>query len=313
VTLPLLLLWSAVRFGRLGASGSLLLVGVVSTLGASRGLGPFANQSPSESALAVQLSILGTGLPLLVLAVVLNEQKRLMADVWSSKMRLTGLTRELIAAREEEATRIASELHDDVGQRLALVQIRLGRLRAACAETGPEHVSDIVQLQEQASSIARSLREITHQLHPATLEHAGLSAALQLKCEEVRQATNLDVRLVNHCDTSGITRDVALCLYRVAQEAFSNVVRHSGAHSVELSLSREGPELLLQVTDDGRGFAPCTADRTGGLGLHSAAERVASVGGTLTVDTAPGAGTKLRAAVRLGKGDDASGARHSRG
>jgi signal transduction histidine kinase len=248
-----------------------------------------------------------------VLAVVLNDQKRLTADLWSSQIRLTGLTRELIVAREEEATRIASELHDDVGQRLALVQIRLGRLRAACAETGPERVSDIMQLQEQASSIARSLREITHQLHPATLEHAGLSAALQLKCDEVRQATSLNVRLVNHCDTSGISREVALCLYRVAQEAFSNVIRHSGANNVELSLSREGPELRLQVTDDGRGFVPFAPDRVGGLGLHSAAERLGSVGGTLTVDSAPGAGTTLRAAVRLGKGDDASGARYSRG
>jgi signal transduction histidine kinase len=313
MTLPPLLLWAAVRFGALGASASLLLVSVVSTLSANRGLGPFTNQSPGDSTLSLQLFILGTALPLLGLAVVLKEHEHLMAALRSTQVRLTGFARELIAAREEEATRIASELHDDVGQRMALVQIGLSRLRQTCAEAGPERVPDILHLQEQASAIARSLREISHQLHPAVLEHVGLTSALQLKCDEVSQATELDIRFVNHGDTSTIPRDVALCLYRVAQEAISNVVRHSGAHRVDLSLGREGSELLLEVTDDGRGFAPSAPDGATGLGLHSAAERLGSVGGTLAVDSTPGAGTILRAAVPLGKGDHASTAAHPRG
>ena len=88
-------------------------------------------------------------------------------------------------------------------------------------------------------------------------------------------------------------------MYRVAQEALNNVVRHSGAHRVELSLHCRGEELLLEVADDGRGFAPASPDRRSGLGLRSAAERVHAVGGLFSVDSAPGAGTRIRVAVPL--------------
>jgi signal transduction histidine kinase len=300
MTFTPLLLWAAVRFGTLGASASLLLVTLVSTRTASRGLGPFTSASPGEHTLSVQLFILGTGLPLQGLAVVLREQKRTRAALQSSHLRLRGLNQRLIAAREEEASRIARELHDDVGQQLALVAIGLSRLQARAVAPGDAAV--IARLKEQTSSIARSLRQISHQLHPAVLEHVGLVAALELKCEEVREATGVNVRMVNGGDTSAIPRDVALCLFRVAQEALSNVVRHSGARRVDLSLRREGAELLLDVADDGRGFTVGAPDQGTGLGLRSAAERVRAVGGALTVGSEPGAGTRFRATVPLGVG-----------
>jgi signal transduction histidine kinase len=153
-----------------------------------------------------------------------------------------------------------------------------------------------VQLQRLTSAIAATLRQISHRLHPAALEHAGLTSALLLKCEEVRDATGLDVRLVNHGDTSDIPADVALCLFRVAQEALSNVVRHSTARVVDLSLRREGAGLLLQVTD---GLPAGALERGTGLGLRSAAERVSSVDGTLTVESLPGSGTTVRVTVPL--------------
>jgi two-component system sensor histidine kinase NreB len=104
----------------------------------------------------------------------------------------------------------------------------------------------------------------------------------------------------------------------VAQEGLNNVTRHSGAHAVALSLHHEATKLLLQVTDDGRGFVPGAPDHAIGLGLHSAAERVRSVGGTLTVDSAPGAGTTLRVVVPVvvipvREANDASAAHHPRG
>jgi signal transduction histidine kinase len=297
MTLPLLLIWSAVRFGILGASTSLLLVSVISTYSTSRGLGPFTNESPGNNTLSLQLFILGIGLPLQGLAILLAEHKRTRADLRVSYARLRGLNQELIAAREEEARRIARELHDDVGQRLAIVSIMLSRLRRTAL--GAAGQAEIAQLQEQTSSIGRSLRQISHQLHPAELEHVGLSHSIQLKCEAVREATGLDVRMLNGGDTASIPPEVALCLYRVTQEALTNVVRHSGAHRVDLLLRCQGEELLLQVADDGRGFAPAAPERRTGLGLRSAAERVHAVGGLLSVDSAPGAGTILRVVVPL--------------
>jgi len=296
--LPPLLLWSALRFGTLGASAALFLVSVSSTYSTSRGHGPFINESPGDNTLSLQLFILGTGVPLLGLAVVLSEQRRTRAALEATHTRLRELNRELITAREEEGSRIARELHDDVGQRLALVMIGLSRLRRGHPEAG--------RLQEQTSAIAHSLRQISHQLHPAALVHVGLAAALKLKCEEVRQATGLVVRLVPEGDTSALPPEVALCLYRVAQEALTNVVRHAEARRVDLALRHPGAGPVLEVTDDGRGLGATAADGAGpGLGLRSASERVAAVGGTLTVADAPGGGTTVRVTIPLGETRDA--------
>jgi two-component system sensor histidine kinase UhpB len=299
MSLPLLLLWSGLRFGVLGASASLLLVAVISTYTTSRGLGPFTNESAGDNTLSLQLFILGTGLPLQGLAILLAEQTRTRADLRESYGRLRGLNQALIAAREDEASRIARELHDDVGQRLAIVSIMLGRLRRSA--TGAAAQTEFAQLQEQASSIGRSLRQISHRLHPAELEHVGLSHSIQLKCEEIRDATGLDVRLRNGDDTGSVPPDVALCVYRVAQEALNNVVRHSRARRVDLSLHCRTEELLLEVADDGQGFAFIPPSRRSGLGLRSAAERVRAVGGYLSVNSSPGAGTTVRVTVPLGR------------
>jgi signal transduction histidine kinase len=300
MTLPPLLLWAAMRFGALGASSALLLVAVVSTASTLRGMGPFARHSPGDNTLSLQLFVLGIGVPLLGLAVVLSEERRAREALQSSHARLQELNRRLIAARDEEASRISRELHDDVGQRLALLSIGLGRLRQSNAAAAQAH--DLEKLTEQTGALARSLRQISHELHPAALEHAGLASALELKCEEVRGATGLDVRVqTSEADTADLPRDVALCLYRVAQEALNNVIRHAGAHRVDLTLRREGGLLKLEVSDDGRGIAPERRGERAGLGLRSATERVHACGGELIVESAPGAGTALRVTVPLGR------------
>jgi len=290
-TMPPLLLWAVVRFGPLGGSAALVLVSVLGTAMTGQGQGPFASESPADNTLSLQLFILGSGVPLMALAVVLSEQRRTREELRSSNAQLLDLNRQLVAARDEEGARIARELHDDVGQRLALVSIGLSRLRKALGRPLPE----IRQLQDQTGSLARSLRQISHQLHPAALEHVGLAASLELKCEEVREATDLVVRLASVGDTAAVPKDVALCVYRVAQEALSNVIRHSGAHSVDLVLRLEAGDLVLQVTDDGHGLQ----NPGQGLGLRSAAERVRAVGGVLRVESPAGQGTTVSVAVPL--------------
>jgi two-component system sensor histidine kinase UhpB len=127
----------------------------------------------------------------------------------------------------------------------------------------------------------------------------GLAASLELKCEEIRRATDLDVRLANGGETVSVPQDVALCVYRVAQEALNNVVRHSGAHRVDLSLRQLNGDLVLQVTDDGQGLRTPVPGQRPGLGLRYAAERVRAVGGVLTVESPPGQGTTLSLSVPL--------------
>ena len=297
ITFPPLLVWAALRFQAVGAAGSLLLVTLISTWSTVRGHGPFTDSSSAANTLSLQLFILGTGLPLLTLAVVLGEQRRALAMVESTQVRLQGLNRTLITAREEEATRIARELHDDVGQRLAVVAIGLSRLRPVVTETAPGTVGQITRLQEQIGSVARSLRGLSHQLHPGALEHVGLAAALEMKCDEVRQVTGLAVQM-RAGDLPLIPQDIALCLYRVAQEALTNVVRHSGARRVEILLAAEQSLLLLEIRDDGRGFNSASPNGRG-LGLHSLTERVRLLDGRLTVDSRPGRGTVIKASIPL--------------
>ena len=196
--------------------------------------------------------------------------------------------------------RIARELHDDVGQRLALVSIGLSHLRRVVQpeEVGP--LGEISRLQEQTSSIARSLRQLSHGLHPTTLEHAGIATALQMACDELGRVTGMDVSLTVEGDTDGLPQDVALCLFRVAQEGLNNAMRHSGSQSIRLHLRRDEAGIMLTIADEGRGFN-LRDRRQQGLGLHSAAQRVTLVGGALTIDSAPAFGTRLRAQIPLGE------------
>jgi signal transduction histidine kinase len=133
VVIPPLLFWAALRFGPLGAAGTVLLVTIISTFGTSQGFGPFNFETAAENTLALQLFMLGTALPLIGMAVILAEQRRTVGVLRQTHTRLRDLNRDLLAARETEAGRIARELHDDIGQRLALVSIGLSHLRKGIA------------------------------------------------------------------------------------------------------------------------------------------------------------------------------------
>ena len=305
VVIPPLLFWAALRFGPLGAAGSVLLVTLISTFGTSQGLGPFNFESPAENTLSLQLFMLGTALPLVGLAVILAEQRRTASVLRETHNRLRDLNREMLAARETEAGRIARELHDDIGQRLALVSIGLSHLRKTVGPTETGTKEEISKLQEQTSSISKSIRELSHELHPTALQHTGLAVALQMACEEVSRVTGLDVQLVADGDTADLPAEVALGLFRVAQEGLNNAVRHAGGRSIHVSLRRASHNVMLTIADDGRGFSPSSAPSRSGLGLHSMIQRISLVGGTVTVDSAPGTGTRIRAQVPLHGGSSA--------
>jgi two-component system sensor histidine kinase UhpB len=299
IVIPPLLFWAALRFGALGAAGSLLLVTVISTFGTARGLGPFNFESAADNTLSLQLFMLGTALPLFGLAVILGEQQRTVGVLRETHTRLRDLNRDLLNARESEAGRIARELHDDIGQRLALVSIGLSHLRKLAGPTADGSLGEISKLQEQASAISRSVRELSHELHPTALQHTGLTVALQMACEEVARVTGLDVRLTADGETADLPPDIALGLFRVTQEALNNAVRHAGATSIRVSLQRREDGVMLVIADDGKGFVPGSARGRSGLGLHSMIQRLSHVGGAVTIDSSPGGGTKVRAQVPL--------------
>ncbi len=211
---------------------------------------------------------------------------------------LHDLSRRLLRAHEEERSLLARELHDDVSQRLAVLAIDVGR--AEMLGDCPAQSDAMRSAREGLVRLSEDVHSLAYQLHPAILEELGLGEALRAECERRgRQsgiALGLDLDAVPNVD-----KIRGLCLFRVTQEALSNVVRHSGATSATVRLRHTGGGLLLSVADRGRGFDPANPEASRRLGLVSMRERVELVNGRLDVISAAGQGTTIRAWVPTGE------------
>jgi signal transduction histidine kinase len=237
----------------------------------------------------------------LIAALLMHRSQRRKAEV---ALRVTSdrnreLAESLITAQEEERTRIARELHDDVGQRVASLSIALSGVKRRVRDDAAL-LQDVTQLQEQAVDLSSELRQLSHDLHPAALEHLGLLDALRGRCDDLKESSGLRVRLDVSDDWVEVPDAVALCLYRVAQEALRNIAQHADAQAVTVTLGRhQTNRVFMWVSDDGRGLANGTA-RPQGLGLRSLTERVRMLGGTLDILSTPGTGTTVAVSVPLG-------------
>jgi signal transduction histidine kinase len=207
----------------------------------------------------------------------------------------------LISAREGERTRIARDLHDDVGQRVASLSIALSRIQRQLPDAPTSARQSLSDLEQQTTQLSADLRHLSHELHPGALEHLGLLEALRERCDDFSQESGLSVQF----DVAETWRDVsdslALCLYRVAQEALRNVATHAKAQRVTISLEQLNGHVMMHVTDDGCGFDTAASSRRLGLGLVSLNERVHMLGGTLEVTAARGAGTRIAVTLPAGE------------
>ena len=226
-----------------------------------------------------------------------RHRARVQTALTESYAQLRDLTGRLITAQEEERSRIARNLHDDIGQRVASVSIALSGAKRMAGASEPLR-AELGSLQQAVTSLSGELRDLSHDLHPGILEHVGLVEALRARCDELAAVSKATCRL----DVSDSWRDVpdaaALCLYRVAQEALRNVERHAGALNVVVSLDQREGLISMQVVDDGRGFTP--GRKPQGLGLLSLNERVGLLGGNLTVKSHAGNGTTLSVTLPMG-------------
>lgn len=207
----------------------------------------------------------------------------------------------LIAGEEEARRRIARELHDDHLQRLAALGFELEAVRRQLAEDDPRRAGLDV-LGANLAGLGEDLRRLSHELHPAILERRGLAEALRDACAEIERRHGLPVRLSLHAPTSEegkLPKDIALGLYRIAQEALSNIIRHAAAREIHVTLRISSRQARLCVADDGAGFDPDEAHQADGLGLASIEERAGLLGGRCRIASAPGTGTEIEVAVPL--------------
>ena len=208
----------------------------------------------------------------------------------------------LIGAQEVERARIARDLHDDVSQQLAGISIAFSGLKKRLGEyqVGEELQQELVELQQQAHRLARNVRQLSHDLHPAVLQHLGLVRGLTSYCGELERAHGVAISCAAEGDFGAITPDAALCVYRIAQEALRNVIAHSAASRSEVRLFQTGDLAQITIADNGRGFeATSRAERDKGLGLVSISERARIIGGTVIFVSNPNQGTRLQATIPM--------------
>jgi PAS domain S-box-containing protein len=209
---------------------------------------------------------------------------------------LSGMSRKLIEAQEQERARIARELHDDIGQRLALLSVELHQLQNKLANSPPDILNQMRDVGKQMEEISTDVHNLSHELHSSKIELLGVAGAMKSWCREFgsRQKMQIDFKSP---DIRSLPQEISLCLFRVLQEAVNNADKHSGVKRIEVQLHTELGEIHLIVRDLGKGFDVAAVEQGKGLGLASMRERVRLINGTIAIESKPMAGTTIRVRI----------------
>jgi signal transduction histidine kinase len=202
----------------------------------------------------------------------------------------------IIVSQEQERQRIARELHDDLSQKMALLNLEVAQIADQVPLEEPR--TRLVKLSSQVGEIANDLSDLSHKLHPSRLQALGLKESVRLLCDEITEQRKVNVVFRSAEIPRLVDPGVSLCLYRITQEALHNVAKHSRARHASVELTREGNHLHLQIADSGIGFDPVAVNGAG-LGLVSMRERVGVLKGNLSINASPCAGTRIGVRVPL--------------
>jgi PAS domain S-box-containing protein len=207
----------------------------------------------------------------------------------------------LIRVHEDERSRLARELHDDVTQRLAVLAINAGQGERKAA--GSPESAVMQEMREELVRLSEDVHSLSYRLHPSILDDLGLEEALRAECDRFAELERIEVDFDASDVPATMSSEIALCLFRIAQEALRNVGRHAGASRVKISLARDDGELHLTIEDNGKGYDAQAASAKASLGLVSMRQRVALVAGSIEITGAKGRGTTVCASVPLEEKD----------
>lgn len=236
---------------------------------------------------------------------------RLLDGLTGDRERMRQLAAQVIRASDEERARIARELHDSTAQTIAAVKLELTALQNARQQDPALH-DRLQAILELAGMALEEVRTLAHTVHPRVLDDLGLPSALQWVARRMGEHEGFDIDVVvpPRGEEPRLAHEEAAVLYRIAQEALRNAARHAGANAVRVTLAARDGGAELTVADDGEGFDPAEAERRRpGMGLFTMRERIALVDGRLTIDSAPGKGTRVVAwaPIRTGSGERGTG------
>jgi len=232
----------------------------------------------------------------------------MVADVTDQKLAeeaVSEMTRKLVETQEQERTRIARELHDDIGQRLAILGVGLVQLQQNRPDWPSEVVNRMHELQLQTSQISADVQALSHDLHSSQLEYLGVVAGMKSWCKEFGERHGMQIDCT-HDVRSTLPPEIGLCLFRVLQEALHNAAKHSGVKRIEVELSENSGEIHLTIRDLGKGFDVEAARQGRGLGLTSMQERVRLVNGTMMIQSKLMGGTTIHVRVPFSASNDSA-------
>jgi signal transduction histidine kinase len=293
-------LWAAVRYGEKGASGAILLVTIVLTWRTLHGSGLALDAEPERSVLALQLFLTGLSIPVLLMGALIDELR-------GAEQTMRELATSVVRAQDEERRRIARDLHDSTGQNLIAATLLLGRIENLL----PAAAKPILrQLEEMLQQSIREVRTVSYLLHPPLLDEAGLGPALRCYVDGYVERSGIAVDLDVAPELERLQPDAELAVFRLVQEALTNVSRHSQSPTARIRLGREkasdGQTIVLTIEDAGRGMPAISnmraligrkfGSRSTGVGLASMRERLHQIGGRLEIDSAVGR-TVVRAII----------------
>jgi PAS domain S-box-containing protein len=229
---------------------------------------------------------------------LLEQQARLTSSTLGRTLtELSEIGRQLLNVQEEERRRIARDLHDNLAQRLALLENGLHHLRQGLPGDLVQLQAEIATLQEHTAVLCQEVRDISHRLHPSIVEHLGLAQALKALCDDYQCSRIAPVRFEAVEDGSAIPLEVAAVFYRICQEALRNTQKHAGDVSVLVQLQVNRTELWLRIQDEGPGFDPDDINTAEHLGLVSMRERAAAVGAVCKCISQSGKGVTIEAVL----------------
>jgi len=214
-----------------------------------------------------------------------------------------------VTVQEEERRSLARELHDEVGQALTAIKMDVAvALRGSFS--GSREKSSLEDARSIAEETLHSVRDLSQLLHPSMLDDFGLPESLSAYLRAFSKRTGINAELRQHGMEERLRPDAEVCIYRIVQEALTNIARHSGARSATVTLSRSSSALDLIVDDDGRGLDPATIRTAagGGLGLIGMRERAQALGGTFAVRSQPDEGVRVMVQIPVGAAGHAASA-----
>lgn len=278
------LLWGAIRFGARVLNISMLAVALIAIWNALHGRGPFGPLPMFDRIFYLHIVLTAFALPLMFAAALFAERRRAETNLRDVRSRL-------VYAREQERNRIARQLHDDIVQRLALVGLSLDELRS---ESNALEKQPLDTIYDQISGVSDATRDLSHDLHPFTVDYLGLVGALKKLCQDFNGRGGLTTALSAQNASGDLPPTVARCLFRVAQEALQNAAQHSHASHAYVELSVSAGSARLRVVDNGVGMDPYRGESTG---LSYMREQMLSVDGTFVVTSLPAKGIIVEASA----------------